>query len=91
MTELLLGVVSFFLVQFIKLAAKNLGQELARYGILLVAFFVSVAIAYLQTEGVLNQEVLTQATTAFTIAVGIYEVIVERILRPAFKSVGIEL
>lgn len=85
--EILVSIIISSVVEVIKEVSKMIGKELTKK-ITVIIVMVGCAIgAYLFSNEIITQEMITNFVQLALMAVGWYEIIYKRVIQPAFNSV----
>lgn len=85
-TSLFSGAIISILADVLNFFSKKFGREMTSKAIISLVIVASLVAAFLQHQGILTQEFLVQAGEIMTIASGFYELVLKRVVRPAFEK-----
>ena len=80
--EILIGILLTGLAEGLKKLSNKFGKELTTAGVYVILFLGAVAYAYMDNMGVFATQTYQTILTVITSAVGVYEILVKRFVKP---------
>ena len=82
---LLIGAIISIMVSVLKTLSEKIGVDMAKNLVLVLVFIGAFAYSALSHYQIISVDVVREALVILTNAVGFYEVVIKRIITPAFK------